>query len=220
MLRTLLGAPLPEKLNGDIIDKINQRLEALAFYDSVKDRLDLGTASPEMLNLIEQTGKYRAGEIALKTNGIGGMIVLLNRLVIELAYPNLIAKHTKRDPGMQLAVGNGQLYHGDKLDYMRNLSDNQLIDGQNRVNNLWRPMADLLESMPLVGSLGKQWNRHLDTASNAANIASGERDLSLQTFNTGGVSTEMKRVFVNQSNWPVVSWFGLTQGPPSWDGQL
>jgi tetratricopeptide (TPR) repeat protein len=168
VLRTLLGAPLPESLDGEIVDKMNRALETPDFYDRVKDRLDLDKASKEMLSLVERTKKHRSEEFVGAVTGNLELTLSLNRLVIELAYPHLIAQHAQRDPGMQLAVQNGQIYHGDKLEYMRSLSNDQIFDGQNRVQNLWRPMADFAQSMPLVGSLGQQWNRHLDTANTAA----------------------------------------------------
>ena len=204
------GGQLPATPTRDSIKRLNEALENPGFYDSVKTRLDLNGATKQLPALISKTVAARRAPRDALSDAQKAKVVELNRRLLEHVYPELIAQHDQRTPGHQLTLGRG-LISGPQ--HRAGLSTDQILNGQARVDHLWRPMADFTGSIPLVGSLGKQWNRHLDNATRWNDHAINTRlGTSIRDVMPGGISAELRRGFVDRGNWPVVSSVALMPG--------
>lgn len=204
------GGQLPVDLTPDVVSRMNEALERPSFYDTVKNRINLDQIVKRLEVLIEETQTIRPRRRDRLTDTEKAAVVELNRRLLEHHYPHLIARHDQRRPGHQLTITQG-LVSGTR--HRQGLSNDQILRGQGRVDYLWRPMADFTESMPLVGSIGKQWNRHLNNATKWNNLTMQQRTGSgVHDLMPGGVSTELHIGFVDRGDWPVGSAFGLLPG--------
>lgn len=206
----LSGQPLPDTLTISAIKRLNQALNNAQFYDQIKSKVDIQNASEKLMTLINQTQDFRNRLTSDLADAELEKIRILNRMLLELAYPYLIAKHDQRDPGMQLSLTRGGLIDDNK--YLKNLSPVDIAAGQWRVDHLWQPFADALESsgMPVIDFVGSQLNRHLDRIINRNDMYLRKNyGIELDEIRPGGVLIDYRRAFVDKGEWPVVNWFGL-----------
>lgn len=211
LLRTLLGYQLPEQLETNVINKLNKALESPTFYQEVTGKINMKEASKKLLALIEETKSLRTKKAADLTKEGKDRIRLLNRILIECAYPLLIAKHNQRDPGTQLTLTHGLM---DQMEYKGSLRPDQIATGQWRIDHLWRPFANALISsgVPVVSFVGRELKQHHEFSTHTNElVCQSKYGISLDTLRPGGVTTEMRRAFVDQGEWPVANWFGLAQ---------
>lgn len=211
ILCRLLGYQLPEKIDAEIITNLNKALETPYFYEKIKGKIDLKEASKPTNKLIEDTRPTRGKKISELSKEEKENIILLNRLLLEHNYPLYIAKSNQRDPGMQLTLTQGLV---DSLAYKKGLAPGQIAGGQWRMDHLWRPMANALETsgIPVVTFIGKELNNHLKFSTDTNRIAlQSKYGIPLETVRPGGVTTDMRRAFIDQGEWPVTNWFGLAQ---------
>jgi tetratricopeptide (TPR) repeat protein len=212
ILPILFGYPLPEELDSKIIKMLNRALESHEFYSEIKGKLELKQDSEKLISAIENTRALRHGDPSQLTDEERDKIILLNRLLIEHCYPFLIAKHDQRDPGMQLAFTQKGLEVMSQPDYKMGLSPYQLEKGYERMED-YAAISDALKTLPFTGGFTARWDKHLaksmETSREAYRLKTG-RDLD-----PGGVSMDMRRIFVDRSEWPVVNWFGLAHNMQS-----
>ena len=215
VLRTLLGFPLPKEIDADAIEKLNKALETPGFYDKVKAKLDLKDASKRLLALIDDTAALRRKAFAGMAEQDKASILMLNRLILEHAYPCCIAKHNQRDPGTQLTFTKGFMDMGT---YMNQLTPQQLAGGQWRKDHIWRPMQDALASFandPISKFVSKQWGHHLDLSDKfVAKTYNQKYGGDILDIRPGGVTTDMRLAFIDKGEWPVITWFGLAHSTP------
>lgn len=210
VFRLFYGGELPAEAAREVFDRMNQALENPSFFDQAKPRLDLSQAAPRLLALVTAPQPLRGQHAARRASADKEQIRLLNRLVLELAYPYLIAMHEQRNPGTQLTLSHGLM---DSMQYRAGLSTRQIEAGQWRVDHLWRPLADAVSQIgiPVVGAFGDQLNRHLDVATRNNELTLAGRGIALDSVRPGGVSTEMRKRYLDRGDWPVLSCFGLAQ---------
>ena len=106
-------------------------------------------------------------------------------------------------PGFSLDRNMGLVPSGSK----RGMSTPELQGGLNRMQDIYRPLADNLEQVPIVGGIGKMWNRHLDNQIDINNTILGSRRVDVST--PGGVGFDMRRAHTQDGHWGVGAWFGL-----------
>ena len=211
LVRALIGHELPEKIDMDIVIRLNEALADPAFYSRIKTKIALEEASQQLMKLIEETEELRDKAISEIAKQHKEKIILLNRLLLEQHYPFYIAKHYQRDPGMQILFAHGLM---DQHSYKKSLTPAQIAGGQWRMDHIYRPGADFLETLklPVVSFLGKQFNRHFEFSTETNRHAlKSQYGIDLEAVRPGGVTTDMRRAFVDNGNWPVANWFGLVQ---------
>jgi tetratricopeptide (TPR) repeat protein len=241
IIRTFVGHALPEEPTPEVLRELNIALENPEFYEQIRGKLRVEEQSERLANLLHETRKLRAKRQEKPTGQEKAKLRLLNRLVIEAAYPFLIARHDQRNPGMQLTLRQGLM---DSMTYRSGLSTQQILAAQKRMDYIYRPAADAVSRLPVVGALGAQWNRHLDVATrnNAATLAGrgvlapggvGASKMTVPTppelrlrpyhtsssppayrtssFPPGDVAADLRKAYVERGEWPVINWFGLAQ---------
>lgn len=208
VFRSFLGSRLPAEPNAGTFLVLNQALEAPGFCGKVQHRLDLTQASQRLRELMESTQPARAAEVGMLSAENKGKIVLLNRLILEYAYPYLIARHDQRDPGMQLTLTHGLV---DQETYKESLTPAQIAQGQWNMDHIGRPIADALESsrLPGIAFMGKQLNDHFDFSTHGNDLALRRQGMTLDDVRPGGVKVDMSQALIDVGHWPVTNWFGL-----------
>lgn len=211
VFRSFLGRELPSELDEAIIGEMNRGLENLRFCDIASGEINMEGASQELPRLIKETATLRKDEAAKPGKEQFEKICLLNRLLLEQAYPLLIARHTQRDPGMQLTLTHGLV---NQTQYKESLSISQIARGQVNMDYLGRPLANALKSsgVPVLKFWGEQLNNHIDFSTKTNDMALQRNyGIGIDAVRPGGVTTEMRNAFLDTGKWPVVTWFGLVQ---------
>jgi len=211
LLYRLLGYQLPEKIDAVMITNLNKAVETPHFFKKIKDKIDLKEASKHTNKLIKDTRTSRGKKISELSKKEKENIVLLNRLLLENNYPLYIAKYNQRDPGMQLTLTQRLV---DSLAYKKSLTPAQIVTGQWNMDHIGSPVANALETsgIPVVAFIGKELNNHIKFSTETNRIAlQSKYRIRLETVRPGGVTTDMRRAFIDQEEWPVTNWFGLAQ---------
>jgi tetratricopeptide (TPR) repeat protein len=214
VFRFFLGRELPLELDEIIIADMNKALENLRFCDATKGKIIMEGASQDLAGLIVETAMLRKDKAAKPNKEQIEKIRLLNRMLLEQAYPFLIARHTQRDPGMQLTLTHGLI---NQMDYKRSLSPAQIAQGQWNMDYIGRPFANALDKsgIPIISFLGKQLNDHINFSTKTNELALQKNyGIGIADVRPGGVTTDMRSAFVDSGKWPVVTWFGLVQSTP------
>jgi tetratricopeptide (TPR) repeat protein len=201
------GTPLPETVDLDAIKRLNRALGMPGFYSKVEGRLDVSKAPPALPALLDETKTYRDRGPAALTAEQKERIQRLNRMLLELAYPLLIAQHNQRDPGTQLTLKYGLI---DKMTHRSMMSPGDIIMGQARMDNLWIPMWHAVTKIPVIGFIGKWGLDHCETSHRANSFALKDKwGMDLERTRVGGVLVDLRRAYVDKGDWPVGNWFGL-----------
>lgn len=143
----------------------------------------------------------------------GASVPLKNREALEAAYPQFIANHNQRDPGMQLSVTQNGLKMMDALKYRETMTPGQIGEGAWRIDHLWSPMQHALDAVdtPITKFVSAEWRSHLDHARQMDDLVLKDKyNVALDRVMPGGVTTEAKQTFIDQGDWPVANWFGIS----------
>lgn len=204
---------LPEEPGTRIVDKFNELLEIPDFFDRHKERIaliieahEVTKATREIGRLIERTEAARQRPFGQLNDEDKSMIRKLNRLILEFLLPDSILQLAMNQidaPGFSLERGMGLVPSTSKLD----MSNHQLQGGLNRMQDTYRPMADSLASVPIIGGIGNMWNRHLDNQIGNNNSILESRGISMSP--SGGVDFSMRNAHLQKADWGVGTWFGL-----------
>ena len=206
VLYTLLGRPLPALLTVETLAMLNTALNTPEFFERVTSTPGLVEMNQRLEGFEENSRLLRKQPTVHLSSVDNASIRRLNRVILEEAYPNLIARHDQRRPGMQL-TRQGFM---DASSYRKSIGPNGIVMGQARIDNVWRHGANGLEPIPIVGYVGKMWNRHLDHATDMnRKVMTNQYQLNLDDFREGGVGTKPARVFKDTGHWPVTTVFGL-----------
>lgn len=186
LMRAMNGGELPEQLDVAVLARLNAAL---------------GEAE-----LAHRAGREAPAECSSQD------ALARNRALLEGVYPDLIAKRSEREPGMQLTL------HGfvDSARYREQLSGEQLLVGQWTLDHVTRPFANALESsrVPVASFIGKELNAHAKLAT-AANAREWERrGHDAAALQPGGVETEPRERREDRGEGPFVAWYGLLQTAP------
>lgn len=204
---------LQERPTRPAVDAFNAILEDRQFYDRNRQAIEatLGTQAgrprrcrlPELVRKTEPFRRKAPEELnAFERARVRG----LNRCVLEELYPTMIREAGRTKAGMSLTTHAGIAVDG--YSYKQRLSTRQLWAGKHRMENLYRPLADFVEKIPIAGSVGQHWNRHLD--SSLAQTDEILKSRGANPLSSGGVSMEeMQASFFQAADWSVVNWFGL-----------
>ena len=146
-------------------------------------------------------------------------------MLIELAYPSLIAQHEARTPGMRLTTTNGLVNQISMGGWKDTLTNEHLI-GATHMMRMQQPIASTVASLgPLVTKApipfaatigvgltfgGHVWSYHLNTEirTNVA-ILTNRGFSSSDLHSTGGVVIDIRRAYVDKGTWDVEAPFGL-----------
>lgn len=208
-LRLLLGHALPAVLDSDMLDELNRALERRDFYTRVETQFDLTQAPPALLTAIQDTASVRRDNTRELTEQEVMGVRSLNRLVLEHAYPMLIARHAERNPGVQLKLANKMWpTFVDQLAYKRGLAPEKLARGYRNIE-LGQALTDALRTLPFTGGLTSRFDRHLSKSKQTT--AQAYKEKTGRDIDPGGVSSDLRRAYVDKANWPVANWFGLVQ---------
>jgi tetratricopeptide (TPR) repeat protein len=159
------------------------------------------------------TGEWeRAQEHFLGAAGVVPLRIFTDNVRALAAASEAVAKTDEgTEPGTQLTWGG----FTDQQQYKNSLTPSQLVEGQWRIDHVWGNIADVLQhsELPVATFVGKKWNDHLakstETNLRALSDKYGIRDVDLRP---GGVTTKLRRGFVDRGSWPVSTWFGLAHG--------
>jgi hypothetical protein len=217
--------PLPATPTPEILAALNAALDDPTLYERYKDRFDLTAASPALLRLLEATRTARQKRPSALSAEEQAQIRRLNRLLIELVYPLLIAQHEARMPGMRLTTTNGLVRPVAVGGWKEGLT-NEHLTGATHMMRMQQPLASTMASLgPLVTrapiphataigagltAVGHVWRHHLDgqirvNETILANRGTSPTDLS----RPGGVVIDIRRAFIDKGNWQVETPFGL-----------
>lgn len=203
-IHIFMGIELPETLTMDLIDRLNAALKQREFYERVREKIEPSQALQALLSLAEETRSIRSGPPSTGSSAEQDRVIKLNRLVLEYLYPNWIAGHEQRDPGMQLTLTQGLI---NSRDYKAGLSTSQLMGGYQRME-AYKLGSDVLATVPFCGGLASRWKDHLNTSMGTTRTEMLRRGVD---FNPAGVVVDLQGQIVDQGNWPVKSCFGLAQ---------
>ena len=205
---------LPEEPSDLVASKFNEILEIPQFYDRHKNKIGISrdpegsdAALKQLKDLIAETGSLRQKSFAKITDKQKDKIRKLNRMILEYLFPGEViqlAMGQIDSPGFSLERGVGLV---DSMSYKIRLSDQALKTGNFRMNNIYRPLADHLSHVPIVGGIGTQWNRHLDNQIRINNEILRSRGVPVSP--SGGVDLGMRKAYIDEGNWAVGTWFGL-----------
>ena len=210
---------LPEEVDRTVIDSFNNLLEEKTFYEESEAAIGelIGTIIKDpdgtgIGGLLAETKIIRSKSEEELDSYDRSAIRGLNRCLLEELYPTMIARAGSNEAGMSLTRTGGLAYDG--YAYKQTLSNRELLGGLNRIDNVYRPMADFLQETPVVkelfGWVGHKWNRHLDPARSQNIAILQDRGLVGGAVHPGGVSTEeIMASFFREDDWTVVNWFGL-----------
>lgn len=222
-LHAALGGPLPTMIDSGSIERLNHLLDNPLFYEHIKKRIDLAAASKELQALLDETSAFRSKRPDELTDEQREKIRRLNRMLLELAYLELIARHDQRNPGMQLTMKNGLVNpwsFGDQLHWKQGLPVQRLESALGKMY-VQKPIADLALSgglalstkVPMAGAaltaFGAAWKSALDTGIQSSLTALNQRGAQTPLSNPSGVSTDMRRAYVDKGHWHVMAPFGL-----------
>ena len=206
VFRTFYGRELPEKATQEVISELNRALENARFCEQIEGQLQLEKAPEKLVALVKETKAARSKDSQDLTDEEKGEIRFLNRLLIEMAYPFLVAKHDHRDPGMQLTLRHGFV---DAWSYKSSLSPSQLTSGYNRMET-YRTWVDAAKTLPFTGGVLSPLERHLNNQMGINRTiyqAQTGRDLD-----PAGVSADLRQAYIERAaELPVTNWFGLAQ---------
>jgi hypothetical protein len=218
-IHVLHGGPLPDELDYRVIMRLDEGLaseESTGCLVAVISRA-IGEAG------VQEALAAASVHSAAAAEGGHERTAHRNRRLVELGHPRLIASHVQRNPGMQLDIV--RRFTTDQ-DYKHGLSADKLVMGQARMDNIYRPMANGLEStrVPVLKFIGNQWNGHMDESTRTNRVAMDRRGLDLDEFRPAGVTTRLRQGFVDDGRWPVTSWMGLLHDDPysssiTWAGE-
>lgn len=107
ILHIALGSQLPETLDVDVIDRLNKLLDESGFYAQIHEKIIVKQISVKLQGLISETATLRNKSATELIDEEIDKIHLLNRMLIEEAYPYLIAQHDMRNPGTHLSSKGG-----------------------------------------------------------------------------------------------------------------
>lgn len=209
ILQIGLGHSLPDTLEVEAIRDLNALLDDKSLFGQVRDKFIGDDLSEEIVTLLENTEGIRAIPKRNLNDTEREQIRILNRRLIEHAYPTLIVKFDQRKPGMQLSLRHGLI---DDRTFLQNQTPAQIVSGQWRMDHLWRPMADALQSsgIPLINFAGAQLNRHYARATQRnVDFLSREYGMNPMDIRPGGVLADLRKAYVDKGDWPVTNWFGL-----------
>lgn len=208
-LRLLLGHALPAVLDSDILDELNRALERRDFYTRVERQLDLTPAMPALLTAIQATAPIHRDNTRELTEQETMEVRSLNRLVLEHVYPALMARHDERNPGVQLKLANKMWpTFTNQLAYKRGLAPEKLARGYRNIE-VGEAISDVLKTLPFTGGITSRFDRHLSKSKQTTAQAYMEK--TGRDIDPGGVSSDLRRAYVDQASWPVANWFGLVQ---------
>ena len=67
----------------------------------------------------------------------------------------------------------------------------------------------MFKTLPFTGGLASRFDRHLSKSKQTT--AQAYKEKTGREIAPGGVSSDLRRAYVDQANWPVANWFGLVQ---------
>lgn len=193
----------------------NQILEDKDFYSNNQSRIRIKLEnfnSPQKIRNLEELvllSKPVREKNTADLNGYDRSVVReFNRTILEALYQDLIKQSQEANPGMTLTK-SGQIAV-NAFDYKSSLSTPEIVAGQHRMNYLYGPMANFVEAVPIIGSIGKNWNNHLTTQSNINKEILTSRNAPDSIVHPGGVSTrELMNAFFKREDWKMSYGFGL-----------
>lgn len=208
---------LPDEVNDLIVSKFNELLEIPEFYDENKKKIELpktrqesNAGLNELITLIKETESLRKKNFSDMTDVERDKIRKLNRLILEYFFPKdiiQIAMNQIDSPGFSLERGITEF--GLQYATKSYSSPEVLKSGINRMQNLWRPLADFSASIPIVGpGISNTWNRHLDNQIKLNKHLLGWDNKGFSSP-SGGVDFNMRKAHIDKGNWGVGTWFGL-----------
>jgi tetratricopeptide (TPR) repeat protein len=176
VLRLITQAPLPDFIDGDFLIALNISLTDPDLFKNILKNRELSDS---------------AKSIILSINNELDNTQHKNRIILEKLYEGLFANYQNRNPGMQITSDRGIIWANE---YRANMPTPNIISAQDRVN-AYRHGADMFEStgIPIVSYLGKQWNRHLDNATEQNRRALEQRGYDQRQTNPGGALADIKR---------------------------
>ena len=206
---------LPEEINDDIVSVFNKLIDMSELYDqnSIKiekllHRNNSKREIREFNNLVTVTNDIRRSDFNKLSSEEKDQIRKLNRWILELVLEECIIHIAMLEsPGFSLDRGITEF--GVQALSKSNMGSSSLQAGIDRMNDIYRPLADISAAIPIVGpAISQSWNRHL---SNQIELNRNLLDWKDQSWSkSGGADFEMKKkAIIEKGDWGVGTWFGL-----------
>ncbi len=206
---------LPKEVDEAVVSVFNKILEIPYFYDENRDKVllpeqseDIKPGVRQMLALIVETRSSRCRDFLMMKESEKEKIRKLNRLLLEYCFPKdliQLAMSQIDAPGFSLERDAGYVNSWNHKNQLPNID---LANGLNRMETLWRPMADSVAAIPIVGgALSNNWNRHLDNQIGINKDILSSR--GVPDVHSGGVDFSMRRAHIDEGDWGVGTWFSL-----------
>jgi tetratricopeptide (TPR) repeat protein len=204
---------ISQEITDAIVQRFNELLEVPNFYDQHTQQIDQiidkypdEKAMKQIRQAIIETSGARTKEFAALNEEHKERIRKMNRMIIECLLRDDVIQVAMNDidsPGFSLERGVGFV---DSWSFKQKLSNDRLMAGNNHMQDIYRPMADTLAAMPIVGGIGNMWNRHLDNQLRINSDILGSRGIRSPS---GGVDFNLRKARLDNGDWGVGTWFGL-----------